>query len=593
MKLLSYIPINTLRNYFTSYFVYKNLFIPNAIISTYFGFLAVLLFKLFPINVNLFFTLQMFFLSLIPLLIWIIVSLFLIFVKKDHSIKNKIYYKKKSNKDIFIFLIPLVPIINYLFKNKETLSSIDAIIILLINIVLLLVFIFFIPKFLESYSSTRNLRSLSTAFFFSVFNMASISGYFSWLERGNFIVQLGLFLFSFFIIWLLLGIEKKLEMMFFILAFFCGNSLLLLFPQNNTSIATSLSSDLFEENKLLNLVKGKQIQTTPNIYLLVYDAYVSNETMLYYGIDNSDQEIYLEEQGFVFYPETYSVGPHTLSTMNKVLNVSNDYYGHIRRGVSGDGIVQKILKENSYKVYGVFPYDYMFRVVGPMYDDYFPKKVMAPYKLLFTGIFMGEFRFDIGLNTVTHDEYVKTKHEIFNQQEWYPVFIYSHSNIPGHSQDSGTCLDNETELYNNRLYEANKEMKEDISIIIENDPNAILILAGDHGPYLTKNCFSTNGIYDSSEISRVDIQDRFGTFLAIRWPSDDYRLYDDIVVLQDIFPVIFSFIYQDETLLQSKIDTSLVDVEFISGVSVKNGIIQGGVDDGKPLFVDEFNSDEK
>ena len=81
----------------------------------------------------------------------------------------------------------------------------------------------------------------------------------------------------------------------------------------------------------------------------------------------------------------------------------------------------------------------------------------------------------------------------------------------------------------------------------------------------------------------MDIQDRFGTFLAIRWPTKDFEEYDDITVLQDLFPSIFSYLYKDEKLLRSKVESATVDLDRVSGVSVKNGIIYGGIDNGELL----------
>ena len=70
-------------------------------------------------------------------------------------------------------------------------------------------------------------------------------------------------------------------------------------------------------------------------------------------------------------------------------------------------------------------------------------------------------------------------------------------------------------------------MKQDIEAIIANDPEAIIVIAGDHGPSLTKNCsILGKDDYNLSEISRLDIQDRFATFLAIRWPTKDFEKYD-------------------------------------------------------------------
>ncbi len=133
---------------------------------------------------------------------------------------------------------------------------------------------------------------------------------------------------------------------------------------------------------------------------------------------------------------------------------------------------------------------------------------------------------------------------------------------------------------------ANIEMRDDIEAIIEKDTNVIVIVAGDHGPYLTKkNCTSTAEAFDISEISRQDIQDRFGTFLAMRWPSPEFEEYDNITVLQDLFPAIIAYIFEDTTLLESRVDPSLLDKISISNATVIDGIIEGGINNGEYLFL--------
>lgn len=566
-------------------YIFKNLFVPNVIVTILSGTLAYSLTMLYHLGVNLFFSFSLFFLSMISLIIIIVCLFVLIIIKKDRSIK----FKNDTNRNIFfdllLLLIPLTPIVNYLYNNKETLPINDMVMIFLFFIIFLLIFIVLVPIILKNFSPIINLRSVITGFFFTIFNMASVSGFFSWVETGNFIIQLGLFLISIIIIWSLLRLKKKGDILFLILVFFIGNSLLLILPQKNISTKPFVPSDSFYEEKLMNSLMGKQIQTVPNIYLLIYDAYAPDETLMNYGIDNSEQSSFLEENGFIIYPKTYSIGAYTLSTMNNVFNVSTNIHGHVRKGVAGDGIVQYILKENNYQTIGIFPSDYMFRTIGPMYDYYFPEKIVSPFNLLMTGVLMGEFRFDIGLKSINHDEFVKFKHDFFIQKGKEPFFIYSHSDLPNHSQTSGKCLENETDLFKNRLNEANYEMKQDISLILKNDPDAILIVAGDHGPYLTKNCTATRNSYDSSTISRVDIQDRYGTYLAIKWPTDDYKLYDQIVVLQDLFPSIFAFLYKDASILESKIEPTTIDEEYISGLQVMDGIIFGGIDGGEPLFL--------
>jgi len=232
----------------------------------------------------------------------------------------------------------------------------------------------------------------------------------------------------------------------------------------------------------------------------------------------------------------------------------------------------------------------MFQGIGSSYDFSIPKEGLPPYLQLLKAIFLGEFRFDIqdiGFGQQTREQFIEAKQEIFKNISAGPIFIYMHTNAPAHSQNSGACLADETEQFKQRLKVANLEMKQDVQLIVEHDPTAIVIVAGDHGPYLTKNCTDTGGVYDISEISRLDIQDRYGTFLAIRWPAGDYETYDDITVLQDLFPAVFAYLYKDPAILQAKVEP-IIPVQpkgTISGASVVNGIIQGGINDGEPLFL--------
>jgi len=84
-----------------------------------------------------------------------------------------------------------------------------------------------------------------------------------------------------------------------------------------------------------------------------------------------------------------------------------------------------------------------------------------------------------------------------------------------------------------------------------------------------------------------DIQDRFGTFLAIRWPTDDFYLYDDISILQDIFPAVFSYLFEDKSIIENCKVEGATNSYNTSGVYVLNGIIYGGIDDHEPLFLSD------
>jgi len=129
-------------------------------------------------------------------------------------------------------------------------------------------------------------------------------------------------------------------------------------------------------------------------------------------------------------------------------------------------------------------------------------------------------------------------------------------------------------------------MKNDIDTLKKNDPNAIIVLLGDHGPYLTKNCTELRN-FKLDLIDKYDVQDRYGTFLAINWPDEVSFEGNNIEIVQDILPAILETITENKDLFNElKVDRKFFDRfdSIIGGVNVLNGVIKGGKDNGKPLF---------
>jgi hypothetical protein len=527
---------------------------------------------------------------------WVTSALSLIFFFILGMKKSKLSFEKSEEKfspdNLILLLLPLTPAMQYILSNRQFLSPLEAIYVFFVFAVFAAFIVLFIPTLFKRIGSSQILMFLGLAFTFSVINMASLSWQFSWHEQGRLIIQLAVFAGIFFLSWLFFYIKNQKLLHILVVIMFLSTCVTQLLKVDKDS-SNIVSSE--KDNKLLTLVNSREPKVTPNIYLLVYDAYVVNETMLSHGIDNQAQEQYLEELGFKIYPHNYTIGSPTQDSMSRVLNASTEFYGSRQKGCAGDGIVQNLLKRYGYKTYGIFPWAHCFRGYRSSYDYSVPSAISSPANDLMTGVMMGEFQFNIGYNKVTG--FSEEKAKVFSEKTEYPKFLYTHALVPGHSQSSGQCLSNngDIKIYYERLQKANLMMKQDLKTLLENDPNAIIIVAGDHGPYLTKNCYGTGAAcvagtsyppYDISEISRLDIQDRFGDFLAIRWPTQDFEEYDDITVLQDLFPAIFAYIFQDPKLLESKVEPVTITNSLISDAKVVDGVIEGGINSGEPLFIE-------
>lgn len=436
----------------------------------------------------------------------------------------------------------------------------------------------------------KALFSVSIAFVFLLLNMASLSFEFKWHFVGSFKTQLLILISIAFALYFLLLFKSKLAYTLISIFFFTN---IVYFSVSNPDssqqqeVSTAWDSNDLEVAKSLKDIK---LNKKPDIYILIYDSYPNVETMQMYGIDNSTQYGYLEKQGFHTYHSTWSLDDHSFGTMGRVLGLTGSS-GENRVGTAGNVPLIDYLDINGYLTAGIFSNDYFFRGQSKVnYDFYIPKKLTnknnMTVKHFKNAILEGEFRFNAGFDIYDHDEFVRSKRTFFDKGfTSQPKFIYTHTG-PGHSQMSGVCRDNETELFVERLNKANLEMQKDIEKILAADREAIIIVAGDHGPWLTKTCTYIPNVQKEA-VNRFDVQDRVGTFLAVKWPYPEKKTPENIEILQDIMPAVLEYISDQPNDLRMPQDST--PARKSAGVIVENGIIRGGVNDGEPLFLYDEN----
>lgn len=489
--------------------------------------------------------------------------------------------------DIAAILIPLALITQYALLNHDLLSVKEQLQFVAIGAAFLSIIIWLIPLILERITPTVGILPLSLTLVTLYSSMPTFIIMSSWVENPDvallamaFVVVFGVFF----------ALYAKHRQMFRALSvvFFTVSTAYAAYKVYATSDGTDANPYLENISSIdfSNFIPKTPMKKRPDVYLLTYDAYVGQETMQQYGIDNSAQEQFLRRQGFKIYPNAYSIGWDSVATMSRVLEMSDEIQRVRLLSMAGNALVPAIFSREGYKTYGVLDSYFLMNRVG--YDFSFPvmpQEQSVGLTSLIKGLKEGQFRFDLLSEPAnyTYQEWLNVKRSILSAKTDYPKFMYTHSG-PGHSQNSGTCLPNETELFERRLDIANEEMVVDIETVIATSRDSIIIVNGDHGPALTGDCAKLKNLSSFREANRLHLQDRVGTFLAIRWPDDSYDRYDDIRTLQDTFEAVFKYLFETEEVLQQRPGTSTIKHGIFPKGTVKDGMITVGSDQGRSLF---------
>jgi hypothetical protein len=363
-----------------------------------------------------------------------------------------------------------------------------------------------------------------------------------------------------------------------------------------------------EERRLIHSpLKGVKFKDKPNIYLIVYDGY-GNKRLHHeiFGIDNAPIYQELAARNFKVL-NTFSNYWGTWDSMMAVF-LANHHYYDMMTGVFDSRIgrlimngitfnpVFSVLKDNGYNVQYIEPISYLVKDQGNL-DYVYPGGNEPVYSGLrvFNNPLLDRLPFVAGVNAKTVEGLVSAMTEVLFNRLHQTIkggtawFTYVHFPLPAHG--GGPFLrDNEIfkNWYRENTRKANVHMLQTIDRILEIDPNALIVIAGDHGSWryadAWKGADNPNDAFEAKGLDSDAIAvDYFGILMAIRSRGQcDELIYENMTPV-NLMRVIFSCLSGDRELLHGRVaDMSI----FPSGLTTYFDIptsIYMTVKDGKIL----------
>ena len=327
-----------------------------------------------------------------------------------------------------------------------------------------------------------------------------------------------------------------------------------------------------------------QFKDHPNIYFFIYDGMPNPRVFREQNLPLQPMQKLFDKYGYKVYEDTYTLGNESLNSMAMTLNISAEQYASqskMQDIYSGNSVINLLLTQRGYGSYNLLEnyYTGTYALVNEdLITEYYPPKELTNvqsdfYLTILRGVLQGEFRFDTK-GIMNEDRYTEAdrqerKHELIKDGV-SPKLVVEQVSLPSHSQNSGKCLPNETELWIKRYMQALQYLERDIQAIHEHDPSSIAIFIGDHGPYLLGDCYALQN-WKREDITPELMWDRIGTMIAIHWPDPELAAkYDqDLTLNQDLFAVILAYLADNPAPLELMPDRTFSGFGLLTRPAIK------------------------
>ncbi len=341
-------------------------------------------------------------------------------------------------------------------------------------------------------------------------------------------------------------------------------------------ITDNLKAD--KQIKTFNKVKAITFKNTPNVYMIQPDGYVSKSVMedSLYRYKNNFYN-WLEAQNFTLYPDFRSNYPASLPSNASMFLMKQHLFFNMtfpdlempraREVICGNNPVLSTFKNNGYKTYMI------------VQDDYFQQN-RCKQRYDYTNIDIKDLPYFSRGGENRTDVFMDFK-KAFKERTTKPRFFFIEKLLPHHvhfTGDRNNRKEREREEYLAKIEEVNLWLKNILTFISENDPNAIVIVLADHGGWVGMESY--NEMFQTKNKSKI--KSIFGNLAAIKWngylnANQDRNLTSNV----NVFKILFSVLSKDETLLPSVEDNSSYNL-LIDGYFSKK--INRVIDDKKEVI---------
>lgn len=281
---------------------------------------------------------------------------------------------------------------------------------------------------------------------------------------------------------------------FLLLMLIVFNLIAINFRTYSTKLLGSLKSADSSSVIKFNNSKGK-----PDIYYIVLDGYAGNSVLeKYYNFDNSEFSEQLKQLNFSICDSAFSNYYYTSLSMAATLNMRYlDTLSNINEMIK-DNLLFKTLKANNYRTYHMLT---GYAVTSTFTHADSTIQIDAP-KEFEKGILKHTIlRLDDLFGLFAHQrlssqfkkmyEFIKIKHTpkfcFMHFVAPHPPFIFDREGKIRAKHQFAEHSWEPKELYIDQLVYVNKQINKLVESIVKSNPNTLVIIQSDHGPWITEN----------------------------------------------------------------------------------------------------------